>query len=90
MIRDDKCNDETLLYEKIKLLASQPLHLSGLEKVHKASISVRPVLSMPEPAYHRIAIQVADLLSTVRECQINLSTQNISQQIGSHFLSEYD
>ena len=86
-MRDEKRIDDSL-YDKIKPMGSQPPRLSGLAKVHKASIPVRPVLSMPGSAYHRIAIQVADWLSTVPECQINSSTQKISQQLSSHTLSE--
>ena len=43
------------LYYKIKPRGSQPARLYGLAKVHKADTSLRPVLSMPGPAYHKIA-----------------------------------
>ena len=50
---------------------SQPPRLYGLAKVHKNNIPMHPVLSMPGSAYHQIANQVAEWLSTVPECQIN-------------------
>jgi len=86
-MREEERIDEAL-YEKIKPMGSQPPRLYGLAKVHKSNIPVRPVLSMPGSAYHRIAIQVADWLASVPECQINSSTQKISEQLSSHTLSE--
>ena len=69
------------LYEKLKPIGSQPPRLYGLAKVHKTTTPLRPVLSMPGSAYYRIAKQVADWLSTVKECQINSSTQAISDEL---------
>ena len=43
---------------------------------------------MPGSAYHQIANQVAEWLSTVPECQINLSTKEISDKLNSIRLAE--
>lgn len=45
---------------KLKPIGSQPPRLYGLAKVHKTNVPVRPVLSMPGSAYHRIGIEVAE------------------------------
>lgn len=58
------------LFDKLKPTGSQPPRLYGLAKVHKPSTPLRPVLSMPGSAYYRVAKQVADWLSVVKECQI--------------------
>jgi len=69
------------MYEKMKPIGSQPPNLYGLAKVHKTNIPVRPVLSMPGSAYHKVAIQVAEWLAKVPECQINSSTKMISDGV---------
>lgn len=38
------------------------LDYHGLAKIHKHDVPLRPVLSMPGSAYHKIALQVADWL----------------------------
>ena len=83
----DGCIDEEL-FLKLKPIGSQPPRLYGLAKVHKSSTPVRPVLSMPGSAYHLIANQVAEWLSTVPECQINSSTKEISEKVSSIQLAE--
>ena len=55
--------------------------LYGLAKVHKKDIPVRPVLSMPGSAYHKVAIKVAEWLSVVPECQINSSTKTVCDKL---------
>jgi len=59
------------LFDKLKPTGSQPPRLYGLAKIHKDSVPVRPVLSMPGSAYYNIANQVAKWLSVVKECNIN-------------------
>ena len=76
------------LYYKIKPRGSQPARLYGLAKVHKADTPLRPVLSMPGSAYHKIARQVTEWLSVVDECKINSSTQSISESLRSIQLDE--
>ena len=66
------------MYWKLRPSGSQHPRLYGLAKVHKKDIPVRPVLSMPGSAYHKIAKQVAEWLSHVPECNINCSTKSIS------------
>ena len=55
-LRDNGKIDERL-YEKLRPTGSRPARLYGLAKVHKTSVPVRPVLSMPGSAYHQIALQ---------------------------------
>ena len=69
------------LCQQLKPCGSQPPRLYGLAKVHKASIPVRPVLSMPGSAYYKVAKQVADWMSVIPEAQINSSSKKIADQI---------
>ena len=66
------------VYEQMKPKGSQPARLYGLAKVHKQNIPMRPVLSMPGSAYHKVALYVAKCLSLVPQCNINTSTKIIS------------
>ena len=76
------------LYDKLKPKGSQPARLYGLAKVHKAAVPVRPVLSMPGSAYHKVGIQIADWLSVVGECKINTSTKEISESLNTIHLED--
>ena len=69
------------LYAKMKPIGSQPPRLYGLAKIHKPDVPVRPVLSMPGSAYYKIAVQVAEWLSVVKECNINCSSKTISDSL---------
>ena len=69
------------LYKKLKPRGSQPARLYGLAKVHKKIIPTRPVLSMPGSSYYQIGVQVAEWLSKVLACQINSSTEVISDKL---------
>ena len=71
------------LFNKVKPRGSQAPRLYGLAKVHKANIPVRPVLSMPGSAYHKVAQQVSEWLSTIPEAQINSSAKQVSDKIKS-------
>ena len=77
----DENNINEALYDKIKPSGSQAPRIYGLAKVHKQNIPVRPVLSMPGSAYHKIANQVADWLKVVKECNINSSAKDISNTL---------
>ena len=57
--------------------------MHGLAKVHKKDTPLRPVLSMPGSAYHKIAVQVTEWLSVVDECKINSSTKSIADSLKS-------
>lgn len=81
-LKEQKRITESLL-DKLKPVGSQPPRLYGLAKVHKTDLPLRPVLSMPGTSYYRIAKQVADWLSVVKECQTNSSTQSISDSLKS-------
>lgn len=75
----DANNISDALYDKLKLVGSQPPRLYGLAKVHKKDTPLRPVLSMPGSAYYKIGKQVSDWLSVVKECNINSYTKDISE-----------
>ena len=69
------------LFDKLKPIGSQPARLYGMAKVHKKKIPVRPVLSMPGSAYHKIGMQVAEWLTMVPECGINTSSKKIADSL---------
>ena len=73
---------------KLKPVGSQPPRLYGLAKIHKPNVPVRPVLSMPGSSYHKIAVQVAEWLSVVKDCNINSSTKSISDSLRNIKLCE--
>ena len=83
---DGKINGE--LFEKLKPIGSQPARIYGLAKIHKQSVPVRPVLSMPGSSYHPVGIQIAEWLSNVPECQINTSTKEIADHLKEVTLEE--
>ena len=62
-------------------MGSQPPRLYGLAKVHKKDIPLRPVLSMPGSAYHKIGDQIAKWLKVVPECNINTSSKIVSDSL---------
>ena len=84
-LKDTKAKGEIddTLYQQIKPRGSQPARLYGLAKVHKNDVPVRPVLSMPGSAYHKIALKVTEWLSVVEECKINSSTQTVCKTLES-------
>ena len=55
------------LYQTLWPQGNQPACLYGLAKVYKKNTPVRPVLSMPRSAYHKVALKVAEWLSVVPE-----------------------
>ena len=74
-------NGRTLYIIRPRPRGSQPARLYGLAKVHKKNTPVRPVLSMPGSAYHKVALKIAEWLSSVPECNINSSTKSISDTL---------
>ena len=75
-------------FDMLKPVGSKPPRLYGLAKVHKKDIPVRPVLSMPGSAYHKIGKFLAQFVSHVPECNINTSSKHISDKIKSVHLDE--
>lgn len=69
------------LFKKRKPVGAGPARLYGLAKVHTNTVPVRPVLSMPNSAYFKIANQVTSWLSVVDECKINCSTEQVSNTV---------
>lgn len=53
-------NISQVLFDKLKPINSQPPGLYGLAKIHKEDVPLRPVLSMPGSAYHKIVVQVTE------------------------------
>jgi hypothetical protein len=86
-MKEDGRIDEHL-FSKIRPMGSQPPRLYGLAKVHKNDVPVRPVLSMPGSAYHRVGEQVAEWLAKVPECGINSSTKEICDRVRNVKLEE--
>jgi hypothetical protein len=70
-------------------MGSQPARLYGLAKIHKPDVPLRPILSMPGSAYHKIALQVAEWLPVVDECKVNSSTKTIADDL-EHIQLEAD
>ena len=79
--------DEKLYYSTIPR-GSQPARLYGLTKVHKKDTPVRPVLSIPGSAYHKVDVRVAEWLSAVPECKINSSTKTVCDKLKNVILEE--
>ena len=69
------------LHEELVPRGSQPARLYGLAKVHKKNIPVRPVLSMPGSAYHKVAEYIAGCLKHVPQCKINASSKQICDKL---------
>ena len=72
--------DETL-FEDMKSMGGQLPKLYGLAKVHKPSVPVRLVLSMPGSPYYKIAEKVTKWLPMVPESKINCSTEKTVDQL---------
>ena len=66
MLKDQGELSEDLVKE-LKSIGGQPPRLYGLAKVHKTTIPLRPVLSMPGSPYCNIADKVTKWLSVVPE-----------------------
>ena len=66
--------DKTL-FKEMKSVGSQLPRLYGLAKVHKASVPVRPALSMPGLPYYRIAEKVTKWLSVIPQSKINCTSK---------------
>ena len=86
ILKQEECINKTLadlhqsnkisevLFEKVKSTGGQPPRLYGQAKVHKTSIPLRPVLSMPGSPYYNLATQVP-------EAKINCSTKRVSEAV---------
>ena len=84
VILKDLCDSGKIskeMYDDLRSTGHQPPRLYGLAKVHKTDTPMRPVLSMPGSAYHKIGKQIATWLSEVPEYQINTSTKKICDSL---------
>ena len=86
LLRDDKISES--FFEQVKSTGGQPPCLYGLAKVHKTSVPVRPVLSMPGSPYYKLATQVEKWLSALPESKINCSTKSVSEAISQTKLDD--
>ena len=86
LFEEGKINQK--LYKELRPMGSQPPRLYGLSKVHKKDIPLRPVLSMPGSAYHKIGKKVSEWLKVVSECNINTSSKIISDSLDDIELNE--
>ena len=69
------------LSNEMKSKGGQLPKLYGLAKVHKESVPIRPVLSIPGSPYYKLAEKVAKWLSVIPESKINCSTQKTVDQL---------
>ena len=76
------------LCEKLKTKGAQPARLYGLGKVHKTTIPLRPVLSMPGSPYFNIAEKVSEWMSVIPESKNQCNSKKISDQLRDLKLSE--
>ena len=74
--------------DPLKVSQPEPARLYGSAKIHKTNVPLRPILSMPGSAYHKIALQVTEWLSVIPECRINSSTKSIANSLKSITLDE--
>ena len=72
--------DEQLKVE-LRSQGGQPPRLYGLAKVHKESVPMRPVLSMPGSPYFKIASKVTEWLSVIPESKCQCNTKKVADQL---------
>ena len=76
------------MMHQLKSKGGQPARLYGLAKVHKKSIPLRPVLSMPGSPYYNTATMVTKWLSVIPESKSQCSSKKISDQLKDITLEE--
>lgn len=76
------------LHWKLKSLGGQPPRLYGLAKVHKQSVPVRPVLSMPGSPYDNVGTVVTKWLSVIPESQIRCSNKDVVEKLKNTTLGQ--
>ena len=74
-----KINEQ--LFEKVKSTGGQPPRLYGLAKVHKTTVPLRPVLSMPGSPYYKLAAEVEKWISVLPQAKINCSSKQTAEVI---------
>ncbi len=84
--KSEKISEE--MYWKLRSKGGQPPRLYGLAKVHKSSVPVRPVLSMPGSPYDNLGTMVTKWLSVIPESQINCTNKGVVDKIKNVTLSE--
>ena len=76
------------MYWKLRSKGGQPPRLYGLAKVHKASVPVRPVLSMPGSPYDNLGTLVTKLLSVIPKSQIRCTKKGVVEKVKKATLGE--
>ena len=84
--RDGQITEELRL--ELKSQGGQPPRIYGLAKVHKVSVPVRPVLSIPGSPYYNIASKVMKCLSVVPKSKCQSSSKKIADQLKDIYLEE--
>ena len=84
--RDGKITDELL--GKLNSRGGQPPRLYGLAKVHKQSVPLRPVLSMPGTPYDKLSTIVTEWLSEIPCSQIRCKNKEVVDKLKETILQE--
>ena len=84
--QSEKISEE--MYWKLRSKGGQPPRLYGLAKVHKASVPVRSVLSMPGSPYDNLGTMVTKWLSVIPESQIRCTNKGVVEKIKNATLGE--
>ena len=86
LVIDNELTEEQ--YCELKSMGGQPPRLYGLAKVHKNTVPVRPVLSMPGSPYYQVADAVTKWLSVVPQANIQCSSKKVADQLNEVELGE--
>ncbi len=86
LLKNGKISKE--IHWKLKSVGGQPPRLYGLAKVHKQSVPVRPVLSMPGSPYDNVGTMVTKWLSVNPESQIRCTNKQVVDKIKDVTLEE--
>ena len=71
------------LYNEVRPCGSQVARYYGLAKVHKQITPVRPIVSMPGSAYHRLAVELGCYLNRLPQANINVNVPKVQESITS-------
>ena len=71
------------LYNKVRPCGSQAARFYGLAKVHKQNTPVRPIVSMPGSAYHKLAVELGCYLKRLPQANINVNVPKVQESITS-------
>ena len=75
-------------YKKVIPCGSQPAIFYGLGKVHKKDTTLRPTVSMPGSAYHKLSLQTAEWLKKLPEANINTKVKDVQTALSALHLED--